>query len=138
MAAASPWPLIHSEREALAADLAELDDAKWATPSLCGDWSVREVLGHMIVTAKMTPPKFIAALAGSGFKFNELSAKNVRRETAGTPAETLAEFRRVVTATSHPPGPADTWLGETVVHSEGIRRPRGIPRNYPAAAGLKV
>jgi uncharacterized protein (TIGR03083 family) len=138
MAAASPWPLIHAEREALAADLAALDDAQWATPSLCAGWSVREVLGHMIVTAKMTPPKFIAQLAGSGFKFNELAARNVRRETAGTPAETLAEFRRLVTSTSHPPGPGETWLGETIVHAEDIRRPLGITRNYPAAAVLRV
>ena len=138
MAAASPWPLIHAEREALAADLAELDDARWATPSLCGDWSVREVLGHMIVTAKMSPPKFIAGLVGSGFKFNDLADKNVRRETAGTPAETLAEFRRLVTSTSHPPGPGDTWLGETIVHAEDIRRPLGITRNYPTAAVIRV
>ena len=138
MAPASPWPLIHTEREALAADLAALDDARWATPSLCGGWSVREVLGHMIVTAKMTPAKFITALAGSGFQFNELAAKNVRRETAGTPAETLAEFRRLVTATSHPPGPGETWLGETIVHAEDIRRPLGITRNYPTAAVIRV
>jgi uncharacterized protein (TIGR03083 family) len=138
MAAASPWPLIHAERQALAEDLTALDDAQWGTPSLCAGWSVREVLGHMITTAKMTPPKFMAALAGSGFKFNELADKNARREAAGTPAQTLAEFRRLVTATSHPPGPGDTWLGETIVHAEDIRRPLGIARTYPVAAVVRV
>jgi len=33
MAAASPWPLIHAEREALAQDLSSLDEAAWQTPS---------------------------------------------------------------------------------------------------------
>jgi uncharacterized protein (TIGR03083 family) len=138
MAAGSPWPLIHAERQALAADLAALDDAGWATPSLCGEWSVRQVLGHMIATAKMTPPMFFARLAGSGFSFSSMTAKDIQRETAGTPAETLAEFRGLATATSHPPGPADTWLGETIVHGEDIRRPLGITRDYPIAAVLKV
>jgi uncharacterized protein (TIGR03083 family) len=138
MAAGSPWPLIHAERQALAADLATLDDAGWTTPSLCGEWSVRQVLGHMIATAKMTPPMFFAKLAGSGFSFSSMTTKDIQRETAGTPAETLAEFRRLATATSHPPGPADTWLGETIVHGEDIRRPLGITRDYPIAAVVRV
>jgi uncharacterized protein (TIGR03083 family) len=138
MAAGSPWPLIHAEREALAADLAALDDAGWATPSLCGEWSVRQVFGHMIATAKMTPPKFFARMAGSGFSFSSMTAKQVRRETAGTPAQSLAEFRRHATATSHPPGPGDTWLGETIIHGEDIRRPLGITRDYPTEAVIRV
>ena len=38
------WPAIHGERKALAADLRALGDDDWATPSLCGDWTVRDVL----------------------------------------------------------------------------------------------
>jgi len=138
MAAASPWPLIHAEREALAADLATLDSAGWATRSLCGEWSVREVLGHLIATAKMTPLRFLAELAGSGFRFNAMTAKDVSRETAGPPAQSLAEFRRLATATSHPPGPVDSWLGESIIHGEDIRRPLGITRDYPIAAVIRV
>jgi uncharacterized protein (TIGR03083 family) len=138
MAAASPWPLIQAEREALAADLAALDGARWGTPSLCAGWSVREVLGHMIATAKMTPPGFFIKLAGSGFSFSAMTAKEVRRETAGTPADSVAEFRRLAAATNHPPGPGDTWLGETIVHGEDIRRPLGIARTYPGAVVVRV
>ena len=83
MATASPWPLIHAERRALAEDLASLDDAQWSVRSLCGDWTVRDVLGHMTATARMTPPRFFMELAGSGFRFNAMNAKNVRRETRG-------------------------------------------------------
>jgi hypothetical protein len=32
---AGPWPLIHTEREALAGNLAQMTDEQWATPSLC-------------------------------------------------------------------------------------------------------
>jgi uncharacterized protein (TIGR03083 family) len=138
MANPSPWPLIHAEREALAADLADLDDSQWKTQSLCPEWSVRDVLGHLTATARMTPPRFFAELAAAGFRFNVMTAKDVRRETAGTPAETLAAFRSLMGATTHPPGPVESMLGEAVIHSEDIRRPLGIHRDYPTEAVTRV
>ncbi|TMD08817.1 MAG: maleylpyruvate isomerase family mycothiol-dependent enzyme [Chloroflexi bacterium] len=65
MATSDPWPVIHEERRALAADLEGLTDAQWATPSLCAGWTVRDVLGHMTATAKMTPPRFVARFAAT-------------------------------------------------------------------------
>lgn len=138
MATTSPWPLIHTEREALAADLATITDEQWAARSLCGDWTVRDVLGHLTATAKMTPPAFFAALAGAGFRFNAMSAKNIEREATPAPSDGLAEFRRHLKDTTHPPGPAEAMLGEAVIHSEDIRRPLGIPREYPAEALTRV
>jgi uncharacterized protein (TIGR03083 family) len=136
--AASPWPMIHAEREALAEDLAGLDDDKWQTPSLCSDWSVRDVLGHMTATARMTPPKFFLGFARSGFNFNAMTAKDVQRETGGTPSEGLAAFHGLIGATTHPPGPTDAMLGESLVHSEDIRRPLFIIREYPEASITKA
>jgi hypothetical protein len=49
MAPSSVWPLIHGEREALAADLAGLTDEQWATASLCPGWSVQAMLGEAVV-----------------------------------------------------------------------------------------
>jgi uncharacterized protein (TIGR03083 family) len=138
MPGTSPWPLIHAEREALASDLATISDSQWQTRSLCPEWSVHDVLGHMIATAKKTPPKFLASLAGAGFKFNEMTARDVRRETARTPSESLAEFRGLARATSKPPGPVEAMLGEAIIHSEDIRRPLGIKRDYPATAVVRV
>jgi uncharacterized protein (TIGR03083 family) len=138
MAAESPWPVIHAERAALADDLAALTDEQWATPSLCGNWTVREVLGHMTATARMTPAKFFAAFAGSGFRFGAMQEKDIARETAGTPADGLAQFRSLTTASTHPPGPIDAMLGETIIHGADIRRPLGIARDYPAAAVTRV
>jgi uncharacterized protein (TIGR03083 family) len=131
---ASPWPMIHAERESLADDLDGLGDEKWQTPSLCSGWSVRDVLGHMTATARMTPPKFFLELAGSGFNFNAMTAKDVRRETTGPPADGLAAFRGLMSATTHPPGPVDSMLGEALIHAEDIRRPLFIVREYPAAS----
>jgi uncharacterized protein (TIGR03083 family) len=138
MATTSPWPLIHDEREALAADLAALTDEQWATRSLCADWTVRDVLGHMVATAKMTPPKFFAGLAGAGFRFNAMNQKNITREATPNPSDGLAEFRRHLKDTTHPPGPVEAMLGEAVIHSADIRRPLEMSREYPAAALTRV
>jgi len=134
MANASPWPIIHAERESLATDLASVTDEQWSTPSLCPGWTVRDALGHMTATAKMTTPKFFAKLARSGFRFHNMSASDIARETAGPPADTLAEFRAQLTATTSPPGPVDAMLGDVLVHSEDIRRPLGIAHTYPKDA----
>jgi uncharacterized protein (TIGR03083 family) len=136
--AADPWPLIHGERTALADDLEKIQDTDWQTPSLCAEWSVRDVFGHIIATAKMTQIKFFVGLARSGFKFNAMTARNVSRETAGTPAEELASFRSLIGATTHPPGPVEAMVGEAIIHSEDIRRPLGIKRDYPMEAVIRV
>ena len=134
----SPWPVIHSERAALAADLADLDQAGWDTTSLCTQWSVRDALGHMTATARMTPPQFFLSMAKSGFSFNKMTSNAIQRETAGTPADGLAAFRGASQLTSHPPGPVDSWLGETIIHGEDIRRPLGISHEYPTASVVRV
>jgi uncharacterized protein (TIGR03083 family) len=138
MAAASPWPTIHTERAALADDLSGLDEARWSVPSLCSSWTVRDVLGHMTATAKMTPPRFVVKFASAGFRFGTMAARDVAAETSGTPAEGLAEFRAHVDDSTSPPGPVDSWLGETIVHGEDIRRALGLTHEYPVDALTRV
>ncbi|MGC1909004.1 MAG: maleylpyruvate isomerase family mycothiol-dependent enzyme, partial [Candidatus Dormiibacterota bacterium] len=131
MTSADPWRLIHAERRALIAALETLPDERWATPSLCSNGTVRQVLGHMVATAKMTPPRFILGLASAGFRFTVMSEHDVARETAGSTGDPLAHFKQLATSTDHPPGPITAMLGEVVLHSEDIRRPLGIERKYP-------
>jgi uncharacterized protein (TIGR03083 family) len=131
MAKPDLWPTIHAERNALAADLEALTDAQWTTASLCGEWSVRDVLGHMTATAAMTPPSFFSNLIGSGFRFSAMQAKAIAQQNEGTPDDTLGRFKAQVESSTHPPGPIDSWLGETIVHAEDIRRPLGIAHTYP-------
>jgi uncharacterized protein (TIGR03083 family) len=80
----------------------------------------------------------MGAMIGSGFRFAAMANKAVARETSGSPRDTLARFKSVGTATTAPPGPVDTWLGETIVHGEDIRRPLGIEHAYPADALTRV
>jgi len=128
------WPTIHTERQALAADLRTLGQDQWTTTSLCADWTVRDVLAHMTATAKMKPAAFFPRLAACGFKFQRLQEKGIAENKGHSGADTLAGFDAVLTSLGHPPGPMDTMLGEAIVHSEDIRRPLGIKHDYPVAA----
>jgi uncharacterized protein (TIGR03083 family) len=132
------WPEIHNERKALVADLKGRSGEDWATPSLCGDWTVRDVLAHMTSTASLTPPAFFAKLVASGFSFEKVQASGVAANRGSSPADTMARFEAVVDSVKHPPGPVDSWLGETIVHAEDIRRPLKIEHRYPTEAVVRV
>jgi uncharacterized protein (TIGR03083 family) len=132
------WPAVHAERRALADDLRQVSDDRWDTPSLCEGWSVRDVLAHMTGTAKITPLLFFPKLITSGFSLGRLQEKAIVEERGASPKETLANFEAVIDSTKAPPGPKDTWLGETIVHGEDIRRPLGISYDYPTDETIRV
>lgn len=41
------WDLIRTERARLARALAGISPEMWRAPSLCSDWSVKEVVSHL-------------------------------------------------------------------------------------------
>jgi uncharacterized protein (TIGR03083 family) len=125
------WPLIHAERAALAADIASLDDEQWATPSLCAGLTVREVLAHMTAAASLNGVRWLAGVIRCRFDFDKQVAMRLAEQMGSSPAETLARFERIITSTTSPPLPKLAMLGEVIVHSEDIRRPLGIGRDYP-------
>jgi uncharacterized protein (TIGR03083 family) len=138
MEKADIWPVIHAERKALVTDLRGLGEAQWSSASLCGRWTVRDLTAHMTATAKITPPAFFAKLAACGFSLGRLQDKDIAIEKGSTTADTLARFEAVVTSVKHPPGPADTMLGETIIHAEDIRRPLGLRHDYPVGAVVRI
>jgi uncharacterized protein (TIGR03083 family) len=132
------WATIRGERESLATDLAGLNPPAWDTPSWCADWSVRDVVAHLTASSKLNGAKFVTKIIGSGFSLKRLQAKDIAAERGGTPDDTLARFRAEIDSKGRPPGPIDTILGETIVHSEDIRRPLGIKHPYPTDAVIRV
>ena len=131
--AASLWPLVHAERAALAADLADLTGQQWETRSLCTGLTVREVLAHLTAGASLNPVRWMAGVIRCRFDFDKQVTMRLAEQLGATPAETLARFRRVVTSTTKAPVPVAAVLGEAIVHAEDIRRPLGIHHAYPIA-----
>ncbi|MFE7419421.1 maleylpyruvate isomerase family mycothiol-dependent enzyme [Rhodococcus sp. NPDC057529] len=131
------WSMVHAERAALIDDLVDLDSERWNEPSLCGEWTVHDVVAHLVDTARTTRLGFVVGLARARFDFDRLNARGVERERGASPQETLERLRRVALRTSTPPAPLDSRLVEEVVHGEDIRRPLGLTRSYPAEAVVR-
>ncbi|SFO78334.1 TIGR03083 family protein [Geodermatophilus dictyosporus] len=125
------WAAAHAERAALADDLAGLDDAQWARPSLCGRWTVEEVVAHLTAAGSTGPVRWTASVLGARFDFDLHNERRLAEHRGATPAETLERFRRVLTSTTSAPGPTAAWLGEVVVHAQDVRRPLGLLRTPP-------
>ena len=129
---ADVWSMVATERESLADALAGLSPQDWYQDSLLPGWSVRDVTGHIIATAQMTPLKFILRMAASGFRFQSMSNKRIQATVDGKTTDQLVErLRELKDATNSPPGPKMTWLGETIVHGEDIFRALGSYRAHP-------
>ena len=127
------WKAIRAERASLADALGGLPDEDWHRPSLCAGWSVREVVAHLIATAQMTPPVFFGRMAASGFRFQAMTTAAIRRVLDGrSNTDLISVYRSLVDARTAPPGPATSWLGETIVHGEDIFRAVGDYREHPA------
>lgn len=126
------WAAIAEERESLIDTLEELSPEQWATPSLCGEWTVHEVLGHLVVAA--SPPRGSVVLEtlkvrGSFDRANDLLA---REQAERPPPELLTTYRGLVTKRFKPPGfgPESTLAG-ILLHSLDIRIPLGLPTKRP-------
>jgi uncharacterized protein (TIGR03083 family) len=120
------WSATHAERASLADDLAGLDDAQWAQPSLCGRWVIEEVVAHLTAAASVGPLRWVAGALRARFDFDLYNDRRLAEHRGVTPAETLERFRSVITNTTAPLGPTVAWLGEVVVHAQDIRRPLGL------------
>ena len=136
--AATLWTAAHAERARLADDLADLTGEQWATPSLCGDWTVEEVVAHLTAAASIGRWRWIASMLGARFDPAVHNARRLAEHRGATPAETLERFRAVVTSSVAPSGHTPAWLGEVVVHGEDVRRPLGIAYAPPTATTTSV
>lgn len=133
------WTAIAAEREELAGFLATLEPAEWDAPSLCTQWRVRDVVGHMVAGATTRTSRSIANVVRYGFRVNALiSAHGI--EIGSRPApDLLASYRETIGSRRHLsiiPPPA--LLTDVVVHAQDIRRPLGKRRVIPEAHARAV
>jgi uncharacterized protein (TIGR03083 family) len=127
------WQMIKAERASLADDLAALPDASWDRDSLCNGWTVRDTVSHVIAATYNSPLVFFRKLIANGFRFNQLSNRDIKAVSAGKSTTELVDLLRSrVDARAAPPGPRTTLLGEVVIHGEDVFRALGRYRDHPA------
>ncbi|MEV1296171.1 maleylpyruvate isomerase family mycothiol-dependent enzyme [Pseudonocardia sp. NPDC049635] len=128
------WELVHAERRRLLDDLTTVDAPRWETPSLCRNWTVHDVLAHVVDTAKTGKIAFVWSMARARGDFDRANEDGVRRCKRDDPQQTLADFRQVLDLRRIPTAHRATRLVEAIAHGEDIRRPLGISGDYPSAA----
>jgi uncharacterized protein (TIGR03083 family) len=137
------WIDVHQERQALLELLETLALEEWDAPSLCTEWRVRDVVGHMVSETRMTVPQAAWGFVRSGFRINGYIATSARERGATPVTSLLEDFRGIVLSRAHLPGLSSlSMLADIVIHQMGIRRPlehlRCIPngRMIPVAKDL--
>ncbi len=117
--------------------LHELDDASFDAPSLCDDWAVRDVLGHMSVGHTTPLPEMVVRIGRYGFNVTKASFTESRRFAERKSPEELRQFWDTVMVGRHPRKgiskmiPANAGFLDHLVHHQDIRRPLGARREIP-------
>jgi uncharacterized protein (TIGR03083 family) len=133
------WNAVHQERRALLELLETLTVEEWDTPSLCTEWRVRDVVGHMVTETTMTIPKVAWGLARSGMRINRYIATSARRRGETPLTDLLEDFRSIVVSRSHLPGLSSfSMLADIVIHQMDIRQPLGHLRIIPNSRMVPV
>lgn len=129
------WDLIAAERRALADLVDGLDDAQLETQSLCGRWTVRQVVAHTMVGPTASVLSFGGAMLrgrGNFDRANDLLA----RDRAKLPLDRLVGDLRE-RAESHFTPPTFDWhapLTDLLVHHADVAVPLGLPLDRPLEA----
>jgi uncharacterized protein (TIGR03083 family) len=128
------WQAVDEERSALADDLGTLDDSQWDAQSLCDQWKIRHVVGHLVGGADVKIGPFLTGMLRSGMSFNRYIAREGLTLGASPTEELLGQFRRTIGTHRSPPGAKpEITLTDLVCHCGDIRRPTGMSRNVPEA-----
>lgn len=125
--------LATAERKDLADFLETLEPEHWEQPSLCSEWTVRDVVAHLISYEEIGLREFAGRFLRAGFRFGRMNARRLEEFGARAPGELVAYVR----AHARPSGPtaiADARIGLTdgLIHHQDIRRALGRPREVPS------
>lgn len=125
---------IAAERGDLAELLGQLDAARWAAPTLCEGWRVREVIAHITMPFRLSTPRFVLDMITARGNFDRMADRAARRDTANrTDAELLACLRENANHPWKPPGGGFAGaLSHDVIHGLDITVALGIDRVVPA------
>ncbi|MEU4623398.1 maleylpyruvate isomerase family mycothiol-dependent enzyme [Actinoplanes sp. NPDC023801] len=122
--------MIADERRRMADLVDSLDDRQLSTPSLCGAWSVKEVVGHLVAAVAAPASATLLVLVRSGFRIHRANARLATRMAARPAGELAALLREHAENPFRPPIVGyPGQLTDLQVHGQDIRRPLGLPHD---------
>jgi uncharacterized protein (TIGR03083 family) len=123
---------IAAERRAVAEMAEGLSAEQLATRSLCGAWTVHDLLAHLLMPLETRPPRVFGALIRARGDFDRANMILTSRVSSRPTEELVAGLRARAESRFTPPGLGPgAPLTEVLVHGLDMRRPLGIPREIP-------
>lgn len=131
------WRNVDEQRGQLADLLDTLEPHQWATPSLCADWTVREVAVH-ITQSHASVGEMLPAALKSGFRF-DATVRRAALEDPADPAAITARLRAMTGSRKRPPLTKEVDpLLDVLIHTQDICIPLGIDRPMPSDVAVAV
>lgn len=121
------------ERLDFADFLAGLSAEEWDRPTLCTDWTVRDVVAHIMSYEGMAPAQLVGRFLRGGLMTDRINALGVA-DLAGHPSERLVAMVR---EHAYPRGLGAGFGGrialtDNMIHQQDVRRALGLPRAIAA------
>ncbi|HTJ35323.1 MAG TPA: maleylpyruvate isomerase family mycothiol-dependent enzyme [Dactylosporangium sp.] len=140
------WPVVAEQRTAIADLLATLTPDEWRGPTLCTQWTVREVVAHLTLQQMRLGelldglPTMLRAGRDLDRGIHDLAA---RRAARSTDAQLLELLRASIDSRrTNPSVTAMESLTDTMVHAQDIAIPLGrdlpMPPDAAAAAATRM
>ena len=119
---------VADERRRIADLVEHLSPAQLDAPSLCGDWTVKQVAGHLLAAVDAPAGGLLPMMVRSGFSLHRANAR-LAQQMADRPADELADgLRRNAENPFRPPVVGyPGQLTDLQVHGQDMRRPLGLP-----------
>lgn len=120
--------LAQEERSDLLELLRDLTEQEWNAPSLCTQWSVRDVVSY----DELSVPALVATFLRGGIKVSGINAVALQRYRHITPDAVIELLARNLRPSGLPAGfKGGIALTDGTIHHQDIRRALGRPRSIP-------
>jgi uncharacterized protein (TIGR03083 family) len=119
---------IADERRRVADLVESLSSEQLDVPSLCGDWTVKQVAGHLLAAIDAPPVPLLPLIVRSGLNIHKANAR-LAVLTAARPAGDIAAGLRANAENPFKPPIVGHpgQLTDLQVHGQDMRRPLGLP-----------
>ena len=126
------FDLVATERRRTADLLDTLTDAQWTTPSLCSEWTVRDMAAHLVLPFSVSLPGLLLGVAKHRGSFHRFSAAKSKELARKPTVELTGTLRRHAESRFTPPGHGPgAPLTDIAVHTRDIARPLGLDVSAP-------
>ena len=121
-------PAIADERRRVADLVDSLTPEQLETPSLCGEWTIKQVAGHLLAAISKPPTPVLPLLIRSGFNIHKANSRLAVLMADRSPAELAQGLRKNADNPFRPPIVGyPGQLTDLQVHGQDMRRPLGLP-----------